>query len=117
MEWSPDSAVGDIELLRKIGAIEHHCVSAALPFDDIAAVAGIPLKGVIARAEEDRVAAGFTRNEVAFRSAGQDVVSNAAEDTRGGHNAVGLIQRESVVATSACDHDRARVGNRCTRIS
>ena len=45
---------GDVEFLADVGAVEHQRVGAALAFDDVAAVAGIPDETVVAVAEQRR---------------------------------------------------------------
>src|SRR5205807_2517927 len=51
MEWRAGAAVGDVELLREVRAVEHNPVpAAALPVDHVAAIAGVPLERVVAAA-------------------------------------------------------------------
>ena len=41
---------GDVDVLGDVGAVEDHRVEAVLPFDGVAAVAGVPDEGVVAGA-------------------------------------------------------------------
>ena len=74
-----------------VRAVEQHRVGAVLAFDDVAAVARIPLEGVVAGAEEGDVVALLAVDEVVAVAAEQSVDAVAAEN--------------GVVAAAAVDRD------------
>ena len=61
---------------------------------------------------EQRVVAGLAEELVVARAAGEDVVAGAAEQVRRGQRAVGLVERDRVVAAQAEDLDQRGVGDR-----
>ena len=67
-------------LSSMLRAVEEHRVGAVLALDDVAAVARIPLEGVVAGAEEGGVVALVAVDEVVAVAAEQDVGAVAAED-------------------------------------
>ena len=122
-------AVGrDGELLGAVAAIDLGGVVAVAAFHQVGAVAGIPDHAVVAGfaehlvvagaagervvagaaeqqivaalAEQD-VVAGLAEQQVVARAAGEDVVARAAEQLGGGQRAVGLVERDHVVAAVA----------------
>ena len=82
----------ELDLLGRVRAVEVEYILAGTAFDDIAAVAGIPLEVVVAGAEECRVGADVAVDEV---------VALAAEE---GLGAAAADQR--VVAVTAVERDR-----------
>ena len=86
----------DVEDLGGAVAVEQHRVGAVLAFDGVAAVARIPLEGVVAGAEKGHVVALLAVDEVVAVAAEQEVDSVAAEDR--------------VVAGTAVDGDRDERG-------
>ena len=67
-------AVGrQVDALVDVGAVEEHRVVAALAFDDVAAVAGVPDERVVAGAEERGVVAPASVDEVVAGGADQHV--------------------------------------------
>ena len=70
------AAVGrDVDVLVDVGAVEQHRVGAVLAFDDVAAVAGIPLEHVVAGAQQRDVVAPAAVDEVVAVAADQRVVA------------------------------------------
>ena len=56
------AAIGrEVDVFVDVGAVEQHRVDAALTFDDVAAVAGVPHERVVAGAQERRVVAACRR--------------------------------------------------------
>src|SRR4029079_1250933 len=86
-EPSALSVCGDLDLLADVGAEEVEEVAAALAFDDVRAVARIPLEPVVALAQErlvgalvpvDEVVAGASQQEICAVAAAEDVAARAA---------------------------------------
>ena len=74
-------AIGrDIEILRRVGAVEHQRIGAPLTLDHVAAVAGIQNKSVIAVAEQRDVVAAAAVDDVIAVAADQPVVALASGD-------------------------------------
>src|SRR5262249_29632842 len=111
----PDpTAVGrDVERLCQIRAVKGQRVPAAAPVHHVAAVAGTPYERVVAGAARQRVVASRAVQDVAHGAADQDIVAGAAVELRQRQCAVGLVQREGVVAGAAVCEDQARVGYGC----
>src|SRR5262249_56182565 len=63
---------------------------------------GVHRVGVLPRPAAQRVIAA---------AAGEGVVARAAVDVRAGQGAVGLVQREVVIAGAAIEEDQARIGD------
>ena len=96
-------AVGrDIDLLANIGAVEQQRIGAVLAFDDVAAIARIPLKHVVSGAEQCGVTALITVDEVVSVAANQEVVAGAAKDR--------------VIAAAAINRERELPGREPRRI-
>ena len=75
------AAIGrDIDLLANVGAVEQQRIGAVLAFDDVAAIARIPLKRIVSGAEECGVTALIAVDEIVSVAADQEVVAGAAED-------------------------------------
>src|SRR5204863_4471443 len=73
------AAIGrDVDLLVDVGAVEQQRVGAALPLDDVAAIARVPDEGVVAGAEQGRVVAGPAIDDVVAGAADDDVIAGAA---------------------------------------
>ncbi len=87
---------GDVDLLADVGPVELDGVGAGLAFDDVVAVARVPVEPVVAGAQLDAVDA-----EVAVG----DVVADAADQRLGEGTAA-----EVVVAAAAVERDRQREG-------
>ena len=88
----------DGEVLGAVAAVEEHRVDAGLTFDGVAAVAGIPLEGVVVAAEVADVVPLLTVDEVAAVPAEQAVGAIAPE--------------EDVAAVAAVDGDRDQPAQR-----
>ena len=71
---------GNVDVLADVGAVEQERVEASLTFNDIAAVARIPLGRVVAGAKDHRVVALLTVDEVIAVAADQQVGSTASGD-------------------------------------
>src|SRR5262245_3744761 len=75
------AAVGrEADFLVKFGAVEHGRVGAALALDDVAGVARVPDKRVVASAELRRIVAAPADDEVIAIAADERVVAVAAGD-------------------------------------
>ena len=114
--------VGAAGALVEVGVVTRvpdHAVVAGLPEGLIVGVAA-GQRVVLAAAEqqveaalaEQRVVAGLAEQLVAAGAAGEDVVGGAAEQVGHGQRAVGLAQRDHVLAAEAEDVDPRRVGDR-----
>ena len=74
-------AVGrDVDVLVRVGAVEHQRIGAGLTLDRVAAVARIPDEGVVAVAEQRDVVAAAADHGVIAVTADQRVVAGAAGD-------------------------------------
>src|SRR5262249_51395830 len=120
----------DREVLGGIAAVDFHGVDAVAAFVDIASVAGVPDHAIVAGFSEDQViagaagedviagaaeqlivaplpqqdvVAGLAAENVIARAADQDVVAVAAEKVRGRQRAIGLVERNLIVAGLAED--------------
>src|SRR6185503_19411432 len=71
---------GHLDLLADVGAEEVEDVAAALAFDDVRAVAGIPLEPVVALAQEPLVGALVAVDEVVSGAAQEEVRAVAAAE-------------------------------------
>src|SRR5262249_35776597 len=90
-------AIGrDVDGLGDVGAVEDERVGPAPAFDDVVAVARIPLEGVVAGAEEGGVVALVAVDEVVAVAADQTIRAAAAADL--------------IVAGPAVDRQRDHVG-------
>ena len=69
----------DVAFLGDVGTIEQHCVGAVLALDHVAAVAGIPLEGVVARAHLRHIGALVAVDKVVSVAAEQPVDAVGAE--------------------------------------
>src|SRR3954451_2847723 len=108
-------AVGrDVDVLADVRAAELHRVVAALPFDGVAAVAGVPLEGVGAGAElggvgadvaVDVVVAGPGEEGVAAAAAGDRVIAVAAVDREVGQRADAVLAGDRVGAAQSLDEE------------
>src|SRR5207249_7992900 len=106
-----------LDLLGRVAAVEQQCVGAVLAFEGVAAVAGIPVEGVLAGTQQgrvvaavavDRVVAVAAEQRLAAVAAGERVVSVSAGDRRRdavGEDAVALVDADEVVAGTAIDGD------------
>jgi hypothetical protein len=106
-----------IDLLGCRGTVEHHRVGTGLALDDVAAVTGIPDKGVIAGAQPGQVVAPVAvdrilpvpaKKRLDALAAGDRVVPSAAVDRcrdRVGEGAVDFVDAYGVVAGSGIDGD------------
>ncbi len=74
-------------------------------------VLGAAEEEVEAALAEQRVVAGLAEEHVAARAAGERVVAGAAEQVRPRQRAVGLVERDRVVAALAEDLDQRGVGD------
>lgn len=75
------AAIGrDIDLLANVGTVEQQRIGAVLAFDDVAAIARIPLKRIVSGAKECDVTALIAVNEIVSVAADQGVIAGAAED-------------------------------------
>ena len=121
-EAKPAAVCGQVELLADVGAVEEHGVGAVLALDDVAAVAGIPLEGVVACSHQRHVGAAVAVDEVVAVAAYQRlsagatgervVVFSAVERGRDavGEDPVALVDAHEVVPASAIDRDARDVG-------
>ena len=108
-------AVGrDVDVLADVGAVEGQRVLAALAFDGVAAVAGIPLEGVVAGAElggvgadvaVDEVVAGAADEGLGAVGAGERVVAGAAVDGDVLEGGSRVLDADGVVAAAGVDGD------------
>ena len=103
---------------RAVARVPDHPVVAGLAEDLV--VAGAAGQSVVAVAAEEQivaalaeqdVVAGLAEEQVVARAAGERVVAVAAEEVRGRQRAVGLVERDRVVAAQAEDLDRGGVGD------
>ncbi len=96
----PDAVAvgGRLHALVGVAAVEPHRVGAVLPLDHVAGIAGIPLEGVVAGAEERDVVALLAVGEVVAVAAEQHVGAVGAEEVVVAGAAVGgdLDQRGQV---------------------
>src|SRR4051794_8217493 len=119
-------AVGrDVDVLADVRAVELQRVVAALPFDGVAAVAGVPLEGVGAGAElrgvgadvaVDVVVAGPAEQGVGAVAAGDRVIAVAAVDGEVGQRADAVLAGDRVGAAQSLDEellDAGVVDRRC----
>ena len=80
-EQAGAAAIGrDVDLLGNIGAVEQQRIGAVLAFDDVAAIARIPLKRIVSGAKEGDVTALIAVDEIVSVAADQEVIAGAAED-------------------------------------
>ena len=127
------------ELLGAVAAVDLDRVAAGAAFVEVGVVARVPdhpvvaalaehlvvgvaagERVVLAAAEqeveaalaEQRVVAGLAEQQVVARAAVERVVAGAAEQVRPRQRAVGLVERDGVVAAQAEDLDQAGVGDR-----
>ena len=70
----------DIDLLGDVGAVEQQRIGAVVAFDDVAAIARIPLERIVSGAKECSVTALIAVDEIVSVAADQDVIAGAAED-------------------------------------
>ena len=70
----------DIDLLCSVGAVEQQRIGAVAAFDDVAAIARIPLERIVSGAEECDVIALIAVDEIVSVAADQRVVAGTAED-------------------------------------
>ena len=91
------------------GLAEHLVVGVAAGQRVVAVAAEQEVEAALA---EQRVVAGFAEQLVAARAAGRGVVAGAAEQLGTRQRAVGLVEREGVVAVLAEHLDHAGVGDR-----
>jgi hypothetical protein len=133
------AAVGrDREGLGAVAAIDLGRVGAVAALHEVVVIARIPdhaivagfaehlvvtiaaVQHVVARAAEQQVVAAFAKEgvvarlaeqQIAARAAGQRVVAGAAEQLRGRQGAVGLVERDRVVAALAEYLDQRGVGD------
>ena len=70
----------NVDLLGDVGAVEQQRIGAVLAFDDVAAIARIPLERIVSGAEEGSVAALIAVDEIISVAADQEVIAGAAED-------------------------------------
>src|ERR1044071_5375579 len=67
----------NVDLLGDIGAVEQQRICAVLAFDDIAAIARIPLERIVSSAKEGRVAALVAVDEIVSVATDQGVIAGA----------------------------------------
>ena len=98
---------GDIDLLGDVGAVEEHRVEAGLPFDGVAAVAGVPHEGVVAGAQEGHVGAGAAVHEVVPLAADEEIVPGPAIEGQSRSTFAGECDArvDGVVAREAVDRE------------
>ena len=75
-------------------------------------VAGASEQHIVAALAEQDVVAGTAEQQVIARAAGEDVVARATEQLRSGQRAIGLIERDRVVAAGSKHLDQGCVGDR-----
>jgi hypothetical protein len=79
-EQARTGAIGrDIDLLCGVGAVEQQCIGAVAAFDDVTAIARIPLERIVSGAKECDVTALIAVNEIVSVAADQ-VIAGAAKD-------------------------------------
>src|SRR5581483_1259508 len=88
-----------------VRAVERERVAAALALDDVAAVAGIPLEGVVTAAEERGVGAAVPVAVVVAVAAAERVVARAAVDRQLRDVREPVLARDPVVAGAAGDDE------------
>src|SRR5215218_7622308 len=107
---------------RRVDAVEAHASAVRREREALAAVAALDLGGidvgaaleqigVVAGVPDHAVVPGLAEDLVVARAAGQDVVAVAAEQVGGWQRAIGLVERQRVVAALAEDLDQAGVGD------
>ena len=79
-EHRPPAIGRDVDVLVDVGAVEQQRVVARAAVDGVAAVAGVPDEGVVARAERGHVVAAPADDGVVAGAAGDGVVAVAAVD-------------------------------------
>ena len=80
-EQARAGAIGrDIDLLCNVGAVEQQRIGAVLAFDDVTAIARIPLERIVSSAKECDVTALIAVDEIVSVAADQGVIAGAAED-------------------------------------
>ena len=132
-------AVGrDREVLGAVAAVDLRRIGAVAALHEVVVIARVPdhaivagfaehlvvaiaaVQHVVARAAEQQVVAAFAKEgvvarlaeqQIAARAAGQRVVAGAAEQLRGRQGAVGLVERDRVVAALAENLDQRGVGD------
>ena len=111
-------AVAALDEVVAIARVPDHAIVAGFAEHLVVAVAAG--QHVVARAAEQQVRAAFAKEgvvarlaeqQIAARAAGQRVVAGAAEQLRGRQGAVGLVERDRVVAALAEHLDQRGVGN------
>ena len=102
-----------VELKRIFACPTLHDITAVAGVPDEQVVAGPAEKLVVAFAAYERVIARVTEKLICARAAGQHVVARAAGQFGGGQCAIGLVERDRVVAGLAGHLDLGGVGNRC----
>ena len=108
-----------VDLLADVGAVEVELVVAALAFDGVAAVAGVPLEAVVAGSERglvgadvavDAVVALAAVEGVGAVAAAEVVVAVAALEREGGQRTDAVARRDQIVAVEAGDDQALDAG-------
>ena len=93
-----------------VAGLAEHLVVAGAAGQHVVAVAAE--QQIVAALAEQGVVAGLAEELIVARAAGERVVAVAAEEVGGGQRAVGLVERDRVVAVLAEDLDQRGVGDR-----
>jgi len=116
-ERHPAEIVGGGHDLVAAGPVEHHVVKTGSAFDDVRAVARIPDEGVVTPAEEGRISAPVSIDEVVAAATEEDLVATSADegviavlavDPRclgRRERAIDLVDQDGVVAAPGGDID------------
>ena len=105
-EPQPVAVRGQVDVLEAGGAVEEHPVVPALPFDDVAAVTGIPDERVVAAAHESGVGTAVAVDRIVPAAAAQGLVAGAAGDSVVAAPAVDRRRHVLELAVALVDADR-----------
>ena len=87
-------------------------VVAGVGVDDVVAISRLPKKVVVAGTAMQHVVAGLALDAVVARAAGDRVVPGSAGEQALRERAIGIVERDGVIAIAAADPDPVGVADR-----